>query len=93
MTPDYIQTNNMTYVAFKMATMDMKYSKEILVFSSISFLGLIGGGLGLFFGFSYLACFDKSMSLVGTKIKKFLNMEEYNDEKSDEPKLDQEYSA
>ena len=87
----------MTYVAFKMATMDMKYSKEILVLSSIYFLGLIGGGLGLFFGFSYLACFDKSMSLIGTKIKKLLNKKGYNDdckdEKNDEPILDQEYSA
>ena len=90
MTPDYFQTNNVTYVAFKMATMDMKYSKEILVFPLIILVGQIGGGLGLFLGFSYPACFDKSISLVVNQVKKHLNKESGDNEKSDEQPLDQE---
>ena len=35
-----------------------KVEEEVLVISPTSFIGSIGGSLGLFFGFSFLACFS-----------------------------------
>ena len=33
-----------------------KIQEEVYVISSTAFIGSIGGSLGLFFGFSFLAC-------------------------------------
>ena len=48
-------------VQFKFASTEVKVEKEVYAYPVISFIGELGGSLGLFIGFSFLTildCFD-----------------------------------
>ena len=45
-------------IRIKLASTDLRIEKETYVYPTISFIGELGGSLGLFVGFSFLTVFD-----------------------------------
>ena len=52
------------YFGFTYASTELKIEKQVLVYPLVSFISELGGSLGLFVGFSFLAIWDWTQYLI-----------------------------